>query len=314
MVCSDADQFWRNDKSCGLQDTDFGSGGVLLIPDQELSGSRLGLLGVSGEKEGGIWFTNRANPGGYNSTACGNSCSCMQAGGNNVQTYWINGGWNLGPVIHTSPAYWETDFASHPAQNYIYVGPYGSQLTQYPLCGLSSDTVPICNRSVPVGSTAGPTPVKFPWGVTPTISATTGETAPDAIVWALSVEDTSSPANPESTVPGGTSTRSTQSQWMSCTPAAPAPNAMGSPQRRNSPCQPSQTGTYMSPQNSLRVMGHPARTTARARSTSLALTPSRAPNRGLRRDLHGEPMEWTTPQFEKISLNCEINSYASAEM
>jgi len=25
-------------------------------------------------------------------------------------------------------------------------------------------------------------------------------------------------------------------------------------------------------------------------------------------------MQWTTPQFEEISLNCEINSYGSAEM
>jgi len=25
-------------------------------------------------------------------------------------------------------------------------------------------------------------------------------------------------------------------------------------------------------------------------------------------------MQWTTPQFEEISLNCEINSYASAKM
>jgi len=25
-------------------------------------------------------------------------------------------------------------------------------------------------------------------------------------------------------------------------------------------------------------------------------------------------MEWTTPLFEEISLNCEINSYASAKM
>jgi len=25
-------------------------------------------------------------------------------------------------------------------------------------------------------------------------------------------------------------------------------------------------------------------------------------------------MEWTTPQFEEIGLNCEINSYASAQM
>ena len=25
-------------------------------------------------------------------------------------------------------------------------------------------------------------------------------------------------------------------------------------------------------------------------------------------------VQWTTPQFEEISLNCEINSYASAQM
>jgi len=25
-------------------------------------------------------------------------------------------------------------------------------------------------------------------------------------------------------------------------------------------------------------------------------------------------MEWTTPQFEEIALNCEINSYVSATM
>lgn len=25
-------------------------------------------------------------------------------------------------------------------------------------------------------------------------------------------------------------------------------------------------------------------------------------------------MEWTTPQFEEITLNCEINSYANATL
>jgi len=25
-------------------------------------------------------------------------------------------------------------------------------------------------------------------------------------------------------------------------------------------------------------------------------------------------MEWTTPRFEEIALNCEINSYASAQL
>lgn len=28
----------------------------------------------------------------------------------------------------------------------------------------------------------------------------------------------------------------------------------------------------------------------------------------------GPEMEWTTPSFEEISLNCEISSYASAEL
>ncbi len=26
------------------------------------------------------------------------------------------------------------------------------------------------------------------------------------------------------------------------------------------------------------------------------------------------PMEWTTPQHEEIDLNCEISSYANAEL
>ncbi|PYX37937.1 MAG: pyrroloquinoline quinone precursor peptide PqqA [Acidobacteria bacterium] len=25
-------------------------------------------------------------------------------------------------------------------------------------------------------------------------------------------------------------------------------------------------------------------------------------------------MEWTTPQFEEITLNCEINSYVNAQL
>ncbi|PYX05466.1 MAG: pyrroloquinoline quinone precursor peptide PqqA [Acidobacteria bacterium] len=26
------------------------------------------------------------------------------------------------------------------------------------------------------------------------------------------------------------------------------------------------------------------------------------------------PVEWTAPKFEEVALNCEINSYASAEL
>jgi len=28
----------------------------------------------------------------------------------------------------------------------------------------------------------------------------------------------------------------------------------------------------------------------------------------------GETMEWTAPAFEEVCLNCEINSYASAQL
>jgi coenzyme PQQ precursor peptide PqqA len=30
--------------------------------------------------------------------------------------------------------------------------------------------------------------------------------------------------------------------------------------------------------------------------------------------LLGEHMTWTTPAFEEVCLNCEINSYASAKL
>jgi coenzyme PQQ precursor peptide PqqA len=32
------------------------------------------------------------------------------------------------------------------------------------------------------------------------------------------------------------------------------------------------------------------------------------------RELKERTMEWTSPQFEEVCLNCEINSYASAEL
>lgn len=203
-----ADQFYRDDTSCNMNplrhgnDLDYGSGGPMLLPDGELA--NWAYPSVSGDKEGDLWFTSRTNPGGH-LTTCDTQptpCSCSTVQNTNIiQDYQISGSYNTGPLIHNSPAYWENDVITHPAQSYIYVGPLGSQLTQYPLCGLSSDTKPICSRTVPVGSTANGTAVTFPWGVTPTISAVSAETAPGAIVWVLSVEDPNS-ANPLSTVPG----------------------------------------------------------------------------------------------------------------
>jgi len=35
---------------------------------------------------------------------------------------------------------------------------------------------------------------------------------------------------------------------------------------------------------------------------------------GIKKKIGGFTMEWTTPQHEEIDLNCEISSYANAEL
>ena len=40
-----------------------------------------------------------------------------------------------------------------------------------------------------------------------------------------------------------------------------------------------------------------------------------SPKRGLYiQEQKERAMEWTSPQFEEVCLNCEINSYANAEL
>ena len=101
------DQFWRANKNNSVHsgcspdgDVDFGSGGVMLIPDNENSTNI--SLAVSGDKEGGIWFVNRANPG-----EGGTSQNCTGSSNTNTQTYPINGtsfANETGPLIHYKPS------------------------------------------------------------------------------------------------------------------------------------------------------------------------------------------------------------------
>lgn len=201
------DQFWRNDQTCGYKDQDFGSGAPMLIPDNELANWH--QLAVSGDKEGGLWFMDRTDLGGHNTT-CDTSqtpCSCTSlTQDNNIQRYWTGTAYG-GPAIHTSPAYWEYDTAL-PGVNYLYVTPQKgtshapAPLTRYPLCSSTAATNPIDF----VNCTGGPVTAKnsvgdvidFPWGATPAISAN-GENASDAIVWAINKPDSN---NPEGTTPG----------------------------------------------------------------------------------------------------------------
>jgi hypothetical protein len=196
-----ADQIYRSNSTCtsGYQgpspqpgDMDFGSGGVMLIPDLDLASWP--YLAVSGDKEGGIWFNNRTAPATPpHVTSCDNSsdpCSCMAVDGV-VQTYWtgVDNEANFGPVIHTSPAYWRSGGTS--PTSYLYMAPASFQgqigrLTRYSLCSTANSQQPIdttCGAAEDAVDTT-PTAVEFPFGVTPAISAASS-TASDAILWAI---------------------------------------------------------------------------------------------------------------------------------
>jgi hypothetical protein len=193
-----ADEFYRADQSClsnGGGDVDFGSGGPMLIPDNQLT--NWPYLAVTGDKEGGLWFVNRTTPNGF-SNACGNTCNCQQPS-SNVQTYWTGTHYN-GNTIHNGLAFWEYDQV-YPFLDHMFAGIMGGQIMQYPLCADPHAQSPIdlttCTAP-PVGSvdTLGHV-LNFSFGTTPSITAN-GQ-APDAVVWAINKPDR---ANPEGTQPG----------------------------------------------------------------------------------------------------------------
>ena len=105
-----ADQYFRSTAtgSCSLGsspgDYDFGSGGVMLIPPHELNTP---YLGVTGDKEGGIWFINLANPGQHKTT-CDNIYPCTVIDHGNIQSWPVSTSISYaGPVIHNNPVFWE---------------------------------------------------------------------------------------------------------------------------------------------------------------------------------------------------------------
>ena len=184
---SPADQFYRTDPSCGPPnglDIDFGSGGVMLIPDNEVTGRS--LLAVSGDKEQALWFIDRSTPGGH-ITSCDANCNCTAQDSNIVQKYPANNG-----QIHTGLAFWES-----PSTNYVYAAGFpGGPLVQYALCNPPSTPNVVCGAlkaSDPVN------PPNFNYGATPAVSASAPETATDAVVWAINKADGNVP---KGTTPG----------------------------------------------------------------------------------------------------------------
>lgn len=196
-------------------DFDVGSGGVMLVPDDEDSQT---YVAVVGEKESGLWFIDRSNPGKCtpsggglcNSTySCGpppptQDCTAMPA---NPQVYWTNssntacnsngtGGSKENWLIHNTPAYWEPGGTN--LKNYVYIAPTGTSkandqraLYQYTIC-TNGQNPPVCGTSA--------TPDTFPFGASPSITQSPTDSS-DAVVWALASGDIQSIGNPISTYP-----------------------------------------------------------------------------------------------------------------
>ncbi|HWY57824.1 MAG TPA: hypothetical protein VNZ03_25405 [Terriglobales bacterium] len=186
------DQYYRSFYSPACNnfsgDVDFGSGGVMLIPDHQLP--NWPNLALSGDKEGGLWFVDRTNLGGFDTSCSNNPCSCRPTqSGNNIETYWTTTPYQ-GKNIHGGEAFWQFGSAP-PFRNYLFAAAGEGQVIRYLLCADSRAKGPIDTKVCPTrlfGSvdTLGHR-INFPYGVTPSISAN-GQ-ARDAVVWAIKKPD-----------------------------------------------------------------------------------------------------------------------------
>jgi hypothetical protein len=213
---------------------DFGSGGVMLIPDNNLLSWP--YLAVSGDKEGGIWFNDRTVPATppHVTTCDPQTCQCSAADGA-VQSYWTALA-NFGPVIHNSPAYWQGGGSSYL---YMSTSDFGTlqlhgKLTRYSLCSTANSQHPISATCGPSEDAvdASPATVNFTYGVTPGISAASSA-ASDAIVWAIwgdgSVSGSTSPAVLYAFDAADTSAKGTLDELYSSTNTTCASDAMTAP-------------------------------------------------------------------------------------
>jgi hypothetical protein len=165
--------FTPSDQACRFfhnnmyQDQDFGSGGVLLIPDSLLTSWP--YLSVTADKNHNIWVMQRSSPGLY-----GGNSSCTGTNGN-LETVAGTG------VYHNTPAFWQNSAST----GYLYYSSVAGSLKQYPVqssCNPGAGNPPLCSSTAASADPSG-SPLAFNTGTTPSISS---NSTSDGIVWALS--------------------------------------------------------------------------------------------------------------------------------
>ncbi|HTC45630.1 MAG TPA: immunoglobulin domain-containing protein [Steroidobacteraceae bacterium] len=145
-----ADYFtMSNEVTESANDTDLGSGGLLLLPDMTDSGGTVRHLAIGAGKDTNLYVVNRDNMGKFNATS------------NNSQIWQYLPG-VLGGGIWSTPAYFNGN---------LYYGPVGNNLLAFP----------VVNAMV-AGTPSSQSPLTFAYpGTSPVVSAN-GTT--NGIVWA----------------------------------------------------------------------------------------------------------------------------------
>ncbi len=141
-----------NTNSESNSDTDLGSGGELLLPDQTDANGAVHHLIVGAGKDGNIYLADRDNMGKFNPASNPEDSNLYQL---------IPG--QLGAAVFSTPAYFNGT---------LYYGPVGASLKAFPLTNAKLATAPSSHSAA-----------SFPFpGTTPAVSA--NGTA-DGIVWAV---------------------------------------------------------------------------------------------------------------------------------
>ena len=169
-----SDEFYRE-----CSDLDYGSGGVVLIPDGSISGHP--LVAVKGDKESYLWALDRTNLGGYNAGQCStNSCTAC------APSNWANG--NLQTLLaststaqaRSTPAFWSGNNG-----NLYFAGGYDT-LKKYPLYDSNNNCGPgpvLCSATAVTHNTKQS--IVMGYSITPSVSSGPAPQYQNGLVWGI---------------------------------------------------------------------------------------------------------------------------------
>jgi hypothetical protein len=143
-----------NETAYATADKDWGSGGMMLVPDNTFSDQP--YLSVNAGKDGNIYVIDRGSPGGYNGVS-----------NTNVETV-------AGKLAYFgTPAFWN---------RHLYNSVVGGGVLKSWTMSASCNPGPVCTTGIRFSK------VTFPFGTTPAVSSN-GTTAGTGIVWAIASPD-----------------------------------------------------------------------------------------------------------------------------